>query len=236
MSAPAFGRSEGGRARDDATAEQRIAALVELARRFDQPPGIVDQGRDEQLTTTACGQRSGQSDERVEAARAELRDHDRALQTGERCRRRRGSRRRRQRRVVLQDRALELLQTRARVEPELVGQRAPRLAQDVERLDGPAGAVERDGEVRPQRLTQRVLGDQCAQLAHELRVVAAFELGLDAALDGMQPHLVEPHRLGHQQAAFGEVGQRRPAPERERLRERGRRLLRPAAAQQLGSG
>ena len=43
-----------------------------------------------------------------------------------------------QRRVVLQDRALQLLQARARVEPELVGQRAPRLSQDVECLDVPA--------------------------------------------------------------------------------------------------
>ncbi len=51
-------------------------------------------------------------------------------------------------RVVLQDRALELLQARAGVEAELVVERAARRAQSLERLDLPPGPVERHGEVR----------------------------------------------------------------------------------------
>jgi len=161
-------------------------------------PGSVDQGGYEQLAPAARGKRSGQSDERIEAALTELREHDRALEARQRSRDRRRTQRRRQRRIVLQDRALELLQTRARVEPELIGQRAPRLSQDGERLDGSSGPVEGHRKVRPQRLAQRVLGDERAQLADQLRVVAARELGLDAALDRVEPHLIEPQRLGHE--------------------------------------
>ena len=63
-------------------------------------------------------------------------------------------------------------------------------------------AVERHGQVRPQRLAQWMLGHERAQLADELGVAAAGELGLDAAFQRVQPHLVEPECLGHQQAAL----------------------------------
>ena len=63
-----------------------VAALVELAGRLDEPPGIVDERGHEQLALAARGERAGQPDERVEAALAELRDHDRALRARQRSR------------------------------------------------------------------------------------------------------------------------------------------------------
>ena len=52
----------------------------------------------------------------------------------------------------------------------------------------------------------------------------------------MQPHLVEPERLCHEQAALGDLGERGPAPERERLGERLRRILGPAVRERAGAG
>ena len=47
-----------------------------------------------------------------------------------------------------------------------------------------------------------MLGDEGAQLSHELRVATAGEVRLDPPLQRVQPHLVEPQRLGHEQAAL----------------------------------
>ena len=147
-----------------------------------------------------------------------------------------GARRHGERGVVREDRALQLLQPRAGVEAELVGQRAPGLAQDVERLDVPPGSVQRQGEVRPQRLAQGILRDQGAELSHELGVARAGEVRLDPPLQRVQPHLVQPERLGHEQAALRDLAERGPAPERKRLGERLRRILGPAVRERGGAG
>ena len=87
--------------------------------------------------------------------------------------------------------------------------------------------------MRPQRLAQRMLAHQCAQLTDELGVAATGELGLDPAFQRVQPHLVEPESLGHEQAAFGDLRQGRPAPEGERPRERRRGFLRSPALERF---
>ena len=88
--------------------------------------------------------------------------------------------------------------------------------------------------MRPQRLAQRMLGHERAQLADELGVAAAGELCLDPAFQRMQSHLVEPERLRHEHAALCNLGERRPAPERERLAKGHRRLLRPSVLERFG--
>ena len=90
----------------------------------------------------------------------------------------------------------------------------------------PPGAVEGHRQVRPQRLAQRMLAHQCAQLTDELGVAATGELGLDPAFQRVQPHLVEPESLRHEQSTLGDLRQGRPAPEGERLGERRRGFLR----------
>ena len=69
----------------------------------------------------------------------------------------------------------------------------------------------------PQALPQRVLGHEALELRHELDVASQREVRLDPSLDGDEPKLLEAHdrRLG--EGLVGEVVERRPAPELERL-------------------
>ncbi len=79
-----------------------------------------------------------------------------------------------------------------------------------------------------ERLAQTDARRRARELPDELGVPAAGEVGLDPLLERVQPQLVEPERLRHEQAALGDVGERRSAPQRERLRRTPRRP-RPAA-------
>ncbi len=66
--------------------------------------------------------------------------------------------------VLAQDRLLELLQRRARVDPELVHERPARVLVGVERLGLPPGAVERQHLLPAQALSQRVLPHEGGEL------------------------------------------------------------------------
>ena len=127
-----------------------------------------------------------------------------------------------ERRVLGQDLLLELPERRARLEPELV-ERRPRVAVGLERLRLPARAVEREHELAPEPLAVRMLGDQRLELADQARVAAEREVGLDPLLERRQPELLEPAGLDPRERLLAELGQRRPAPEGERLAQQARR-------------
>jgi hypothetical protein len=85
-----------------------------------------------------------------------------------------------------------------------------------------------------------VRGGQRLELADQVGLPAAREVGVDPLLERRQPQLLEPHDLGLRERLVGEVRERRAAPERERgaqLVGRTRRLG-PAclAAQPLEDG
>ena len=136
-----------------------------------------------------------------------------------------GAARELERRVLGEDLPLELPQRRARLEPELV-ERRPRVAVGLERLGLPARAVEREHQLPAQPLAVRMLGDQRLELADELGVAAEREVGLDPLLERRQPQLLEPRRLDPRERLVVELGQRRPAPQRERLAQQARRRAR----------
>jgi hypothetical protein len=83
---------------------------------------------------------------------------------------------------------------------------------------------ERAHQLAVEPLLARVFGDELVQLGDQVVAGAHGEVGLDAVLDGAQAQRLEPDggRLG--EARSGRVGQRRPAPQRERLPQRRRRL------------
>ena len=122
-----------------------------------------------------------------------------------------------ERRVLPQDRPLEPLQLLARLEPELVRQLAPGHPVASQRLGLAAGAVEREHQLAAQALPQRMLGDERLELADELGVTAERQVGVDPLLERRQPQLLQPRDLGLGERLVGEVGERRPAPQRERL-------------------
>ena len=78
-------------------------------------------------------------------------------------------------------------------------------------------------------------GDELLQLADQLRLAAGREVGLDARLDGGQTLLLQPRDLGLRERLEGELGERRPAPQRQRLAQSGRRVLGLSGGQRLAS-
>jgi hypothetical protein len=78
-----------------------------------------------------------------------------------------------------------------------------------------------------------VLANERVELAHDLGVPAAAEVGLDARAQASEAEVAEPRDLGPREALVGNVGERRAAPELERVPQRGRRLPRLAVDELL---
>ncbi len=126
-----------------------------------------------------------------------------------------------------QDRLLELLQRRARLEPKLVDEQTPRLAIDLERLDLPAGAVERQHELRLEaRSRYGCSRDERLQIADELCPSTEREVGVDTTLERDEAKLRETADLHLRERLTVQISEGRAAPETESLAEDPRRLLR----------
>ena len=122
-----------------------------------------------------------------------------------------------QRRVLPKDRPLQLLERRARIDPELVDEGPARILVGVQGLRLPTRPVQRRHQIPPQAFAERVLGDECLELPDQLVVAPEREVGVDPELDCCQPDLLEPgdRRLG--EALVGEVRERRASPQRQRV-------------------
>ncbi len=124
-----------------------------------------------------------------------------------------------------QDRALELLQLGARLDPELVDEHRPRVAIRLERLRLTAGRVERPHQRRARPLAQRVLADEGFELGDELRVTSEREVGVDPQLERAHAELLEPDDLRLGPVRVRKLGERRSAPELECVAKELRRGL-----------
>ena len=125
--------------------------------------------------------------------------------------------------ILAQHAPLELLQLRRGVEAELVGEREPGGPVDLERLGLAAAAVQRKHQLAAQPLAQRMEGDELLQLADDRSVPAERELCVDPLFLGSDAQLVETRRLEPGEFLLLEVGERRAAPEVERLAQQPRR-------------
>ena len=134
--------------------------------------------------------------------------------------------------VVVQDPALELVQRRARLDPQLVDEHRAGLLERVEGFRLPAGAVQRDHQLRAQALSQRVLGNPALEGGNDLGMPAELELRLDLLLDDCQAKLVEPCGLPVCERLVAEVVQRLAPKELECLTEL-LRARRPAGGRGL---
>ena len=97
----------------------------------------------------------------------------------------------RKRLVLGEDRLLELLELRAGLEAELGDERLARVRVRVERVRLTPGAVEREHQLCAQPLAQRVRSNERRELADQLRVPPAGEVGVDPRLECCEPLLLE---------------------------------------------
>jgi len=115
--------------------------------------------------------------------------------------------------VVAKDRALELLQLRARLDPQLADQGRARAAVGGQRVGHPAAAVQREHQQRPHVLAQRVLGGEVTQRDDGAPVPAEREVGLHPEDERLQAQLFQPHAFETGQIGVGQLGERAPAPQ-----------------------
>ncbi len=139
------------------------------------------------------------------------------------------------RHVLAQDRRLQRSQLRRRLDAEPVDERGVRGPVGVERIGLTPAAVEGEHLLAAQPLAQRMLVHERLELAGDLRVPAAGQVGVDAVAQAGEPQVLEPRDLRRGEALAADVRQRRAAPELERLAQRRRRLPRLAARQLLAA-
>ena len=117
------------------------------------------------------------------------------------------------------------------LDARLLDERLPRLAIDLERLGLALAAVEGEHQLPGEPLSSAVTGDELLQLADERGVAPGGQVGLHAQLERGQPLLLEPRDLRLRERLEGHVGERGPAPERQRLAQDRPGPLRPAGGQ-----
>ena len=128
--------------------------------------------------------------------------------------------------ILGEDPRLEVAQLRPGVETELVEQRVARRSKGAQRLGLTTAAVQRQREQRPTPFAQRLGVDRLLQRGHGLRGAPDGEQGLEALLDRRVVLLGDPHRELGDGLVRPDAGQRRTAPQRERLVEQADRRRR----------
>src|SRR6266545_4048436 len=127
-----------------------------------------------------------------------------------------------QRRILLQDRQLEGGQLGAGVQAELPRQVVSQVAVGRQCLALSPGTVEGTHVRGAQSLSQRISGHQLTQLVGQQAMLAQLESSLGMELQRRQPLLVQPGDGGLGEFLLAEVGQRRAAPQSQRLDEQRR--------------
>src|SRR6266542_4226983 len=125
-------------------------------------------------------------------------------------------------RVLLQDRQLEGGQLGAGVQAELPRQVVSQVAVGRQCLALSPGTVEGTHVRGAQSLSQRISGHQLTQLVGQQAMLAQLESSLGMELQRRQPLLVQPGDGGLGEFLLAEVGQRRAAPQSQRLDEQRR--------------
>ena len=116
---------------------------------------------------------------------------------------------------MAEDRALELAQSRARLQSELLVEHLPRVPVGLERIGLAAAAVEGEDEVAAQPLAERIARDQAGQLRDQLAVSPELEIGLEPILERGETQLFQRRHLGGGEGHV-QPGERHSPPERVR--------------------
>ena len=127
---------------------------------------------------------------------------------------------------------MDLLQLRARVDAEFIGQPDAQLLVGAQRIRLASARTQGAHQLAGEPLVQRMLRGERLQLGNQCGRVGELEIGLDAVEDGDQPQVVQARRVRAERCA-GRVGERGTAPERDRRGEQLAGLAVVAAAQCL---
>src|SRR5262245_59732643 len=119
-----------------------------------------------------------------------------------------------QRYVLLEDRPLQLPQSRARLERKLLDEERPPGTVDSKRIRLPPGTVEREHELRAQPFTQGMLGNEYLEFGAQCGLPTERKLRLDPVLYRRGTQLLEPHDLEPRELLKFEIGKRPAAPQR----------------------
>ena len=122
-----------------------------------------------------------------------------------------------ERRIVGENRALELAGSTSRLDTEFIYQLLARPPIDVECLRLPARSVERKHQLRAETFAKRMLDNQLLELADELCVTAERKLRLDPVLERSESDLLQSRNRNLRELFIGEIGKRCSTPKRKSL-------------------
>ena len=117
------------------------------------------------------------------------------------------------RRIVREDGLLEPPQVGAWLERHLLREHPPGLAVGLERVGLAAAAVEREHQLPPKPLPERVLLERRTKRGDDLAVFSERERRLELLFERVDSKRLEPPRLRAEPRSVGEPVQRRAAPE-----------------------
>jgi hypothetical protein len=117
--------------------------------------------------------------------------------------------------VVGEDRLLEPLQLRPRLETKSVDELTPGVGVDLEGVRLATRPVERGHQLGAESLAERSGAHQLPQLAYQFAVAAGAQVGVDASLEHVEPRLLQVRRLPSEEALARQIGERLAVPELE---------------------
>ena len=130
-------------------------------------------------------------------------------------------------RVLTQHRGLQGTQLGPGLDAQLVGQQLTHLPEHLERVRLAPGPGQGQRAQPPQAFAQRVRRGQHLELAGHHRVSPETQGGHGAVLERDRPQLLQPGPLRLRGGSVLELGVGQPAPQRERVVQRGEQLLEP---------
>jgi len=139
------------------------------------------------------------------------------------------------RRVMPEDPLLERSERRGRHEPELLVEGPAEVLQRRQRVRVPPAAIQREHQLRPRALTERLAGDERLELWRHGCVLPEGQLGVDAILDAVEAQLRQARRLEHGER-LAELRERLAAPQGERFAEQASGRARVARGERAAPG
>ena len=127
--------------------------------------------------------------------------------------------------MLLKDALLELPQRDTRLDTDLVDQHVTSSPEGPQGIRLPSRAVQRQHQLRPNPLTERVGHHRLLELGHDQLMATRFDQRIHTVLTRDRSHLVEAVALKHREVDVRELAQGRTAPQVQSLLQHRQRFL-----------